>query len=237
MTVIALIVIGILLIVLNVNAIKKEKRSFSSALKNEEENMTDYQIEIGKFRREFSETVLELQKEIEGLRSKEEINSKVKEDLQEKTHKHENNSININDSFGNKELIELINKEWDVDKLSPKVNKLKRNYPKKEIKQHIREEVEEHDYSIHSKDSYEENVKSNKEELVKENVDINSDENKNVDNELNGQDKVVVNNKGNGSKVNEIKSLLDEGLSIEEIAEKIGIGKGEVLLIKDLYVK
>lgn len=237
MTVIALVFIGTLLIVLNVNAIKKEKRSFSSALKNEEENMTDYQIEIGKFRREFSETVLELQKEIEVLRNKEEVDVDAKEVLNQETNKHENNSLDINDSLGNKELMELIHKDLETEKLSRKFSKLKNSYTNKEIKQNIRKEVQEYDINIDSKDSHKENVKNNKEELEKEKVNLKSNENKNAGNVLNNNEKMDENNKGNSSKISEIKDLLDKGMSIEEIAEKIGIGKGEVLLIKELYIK
>lgn len=41
----------------------------------------------------------------------------------------------------------------------------------------------------------------------------------------------------NNIKVNEIEKLLNEGLSIDLICEKLGIGKGEVLLIEKLYLK
>lgn len=41
----------------------------------------------------------------------------------------------------------------------------------------------------------------------------------------------------NNIKVNEIEKLLKEGLSIDLICEKLGIGKGEVLLIEKLYLK
>jgi len=41
----------------------------------------------------------------------------------------------------------------------------------------------------------------------------------------------------NNIRITEIKDLLKQGLSIEDIAESLNIGKGEVLLIKDLYLK
>ena len=44
-------------------------------------------------------------------------------------------------------------------------------------------------------------------------------------------------NSSNNIKINEIKDLLKQGLSIEDIAGKLNIGKGEVLLIKELYLK
>lgn len=47
---------------------------------------------------------------------------------------------------------------------------------------------------------------------------------------------VVIKN-SNSVRIDEIKTMLDEKLSLEEIAEKLKIGKGEVLLLKELYIK
>lgn len=41
----------------------------------------------------------------------------------------------------------------------------------------------------------------------------------------------------NNVKINEVEALLKENVSIEEISKRLSIGKGEVLLIKDLYLK
>lgn len=41
----------------------------------------------------------------------------------------------------------------------------------------------------------------------------------------------------NGLKVNDIQKLYQQGYSIDQISEKLGISKGEILLIKDLYLK
>lgn len=41
----------------------------------------------------------------------------------------------------------------------------------------------------------------------------------------------------NNVKINEIEDLLKQGFSIDDIAGKLNIGKGEVLLIKELYLK
>ncbi|MDF2884069.1 MAG: hypothetical protein K0R54_4635 [Clostridiaceae bacterium] len=41
----------------------------------------------------------------------------------------------------------------------------------------------------------------------------------------------------NNVKINEVEALLKENISIEEISKRLNIGKGEVLLIKDLYLK
>ncbi|HAG45050.1 MAG TPA: hypothetical protein DCL31_19160, partial [Clostridium sp.] len=41
----------------------------------------------------------------------------------------------------------------------------------------------------------------------------------------------------NNIKIQQIKELFEKNLSIEEIVEKSGLGKGEILLIKELYLK
>jgi hypothetical protein len=64
-----LIIIAILLIVINYRALKKEDKSFDKILGEREEGVNDHDIEIAKLRREFSETILELQLEIERLKA------------------------------------------------------------------------------------------------------------------------------------------------------------------------
>ena len=44
-------------------------------------------------------------------------------------------------------------------------------------------------------------------------------------------------NNSNSVKIDEIKAMLDKNLSLDEISEKLKIGKGEVLLLKELYIK
>ncbi len=64
-----IILIGIILIILNVKAIKKEDKSFEKILNREEmNNNKDYDVEIISIRRDLAETVLDLQKEIEVLK-------------------------------------------------------------------------------------------------------------------------------------------------------------------------
>lgn len=41
----------------------------------------------------------------------------------------------------------------------------------------------------------------------------------------------------NSIKVNEVSKLLEEGHTVEKICEILNIGKGEVILIKELYSK
>lgn len=41
----------------------------------------------------------------------------------------------------------------------------------------------------------------------------------------------------NSMKINEIQRLIDKGLTVEEIADKMKVAKGEILLIKELYLR
>ncbi|GAA0724084.1 hypothetical protein GCM10008905_17500 [Clostridium malenominatum] len=43
--------------------------------------------------------------------------------------------------------------------------------------------------------------------------------------------------KKNNVKIDEVRELLDKGMTLEDIAQKLQIGKGELLLIKELYLK
>lgn len=66
---ILIILIGIMLIILNIKAIKKENKSFDKILEREESNNDkDYGLEIIAIRKDLAETVLDLQKEIEELK-------------------------------------------------------------------------------------------------------------------------------------------------------------------------
>jgi uncharacterized protein YoxC len=146
---IALFVIGILLIILNISAVKKEKKSFSGTLSHAESNMKEFEVEIGKLRREFTETIIELQSEIAELRMKKESDESE------------------------------ITEPYDI-------------------------------------------------ETTVQIVEENSQEFIEVDEELSN---------GNSIKINEISKFLEQDMSVDDIAEKLGIGKGEVLLIKELYLK
>lgn len=76
-----LIVIGIALIFINFKAVKKEKGSFGEALKGSMENIDEYKEEIGLIRKEFAETLIDVQKEMEYL----------KKELNVLKHTYENN--------------------------------------------------------------------------------------------------------------------------------------------------
>lgn len=156
-----LLIIGLFLITINIIAIKKEKKSFSKAMDNAEENVNDCSIEILNLRREMAETILQLQLEIEDL--KESIsckNTKIEELEEEK-------------------LIEDKNEE-----------KLKERSEKKIEEKKIEEKIEE-----------------------------NKVEEK------------------NNVKIDEVKQLIDKGMDLDQVAQHLQIGKGELLLIKELYLK
>ncbi|MGL4452547.1 MAG: hypothetical protein ACRCTZ_15385 [Sarcina sp.] len=71
--IIYLVILSAILILFNIKSLKKEKlNGFSSILKNEEETVSDSTVEMIKLRKDLSETIVELQREIVDL--KEEVN-------------------------------------------------------------------------------------------------------------------------------------------------------------------
>jgi hypothetical protein len=150
-----LIFIGVVLVILNVMAIKKQDKSFDGVLGNAIGNINDYDIKLGEIRREFSESIIELQSELMIIREAMEKNVNIAEDA-EKISDDDKSKIVIDDLYNN-------------DDTSTSTS--------------------------------------------------------------------ISSNNGNADKVQEIKRLLSEGLSITEISEILQLGKGEVLLIKDLYIR
>lgn len=136
-----ILILGIILIVLNFKAIKKEDNSFEKILQREEVREKDYDLDIIEIRKSFAETVLELQKEIEDLKisintikntnkrndiiyNEEKLNSNIliednKDRLEvEKPNLINNLDVEINDDFPEK------SKENEVDENS-KLNRVK----------------------------------------------------------------------------------------------------------------
>lgn len=136
-----ILILGIILIVLNFKAIKKEDNSFGKILQREEIREKDYDLDIIEIRKSFAETVLELQKEIEDLKisintiknsnkrddiicNEEKLDNNTfiednKDKLEgEKTNLNNNLDIEINDNFPEK------SKDNGVDENS-KLNKVK----------------------------------------------------------------------------------------------------------------
>ena len=145
-----LIVIGVILVVLNYKALKKDETSFSDVLKYKQKDMTEVEIEIGAIRRDIAESLTELQKEILDIKQ----------------------YINLNNN------IEDIKENLEID-----------------------------------------------EELISNNL-TSIDEEVDVINEIDNKNKTAV-----------IRELISLGLNDEEICEKLSLGKGEVLLVRNLYKK
>lgn len=143
-----MILIGIGFIIFGSRSLlKPNENSFSDSLKDKNRSITDFDIKLGELRREFSETVLELQQEIQELKENSSSDFQLEASPRQK-------SVNLEGKMGKKKSEE---------------------------------------------------------------------------------DKAVISN--NSIKVNEISTLLKQGLTLEEISEKLNINKGEVLLIKELYIR
>lgn len=212
MTAVGLLLIGILLIALNINAIRKEKRTFSNVLEHSENSMKDYDLEIGKLRKEFAETVLELQREIEDLKADRELSEN---DIYIEDNHRSDNKEKTEDNYKNEDYI---------------LNKMDVEY----------ENISGSNDVINSIDTNENNTSVNyliDDSMPINDIDENNTEEENINKNNEAYEKKGSSIKRNNVKVDEISKLLDEGLSVDEISEKIGIGKGEVLLIKELYIK
>lgn len=158
-----LIFTGVILVVLNVLAIRKQDKSFSGTLEDSLDNLNDYDMKLGEIRREFSESIVELQREVMDIRL-----------AKEKKHMEMENIV--------KNLSEV-----------------------KEI------------YNESNSDIVVEDLYSNENKIIKNSIDI------------------TINT--NTDKVQEIIRLFSEKRSAEEISEILQLGKGEVQLIKDLYIR
>ncbi|NFE20453.1 hypothetical protein FDF42_13795 [Clostridium botulinum] len=207
-----LIVIGIALIFINFKAIKKEKGSFSEALKGSMENIDEYKKEIGLIRKEFAETLIDVQKEMEYL----------KKELNVLKHTYENN-IEV-ETLYKKNHNTNYPKESDNNLFQSKYidNKNDKNISKEINKKIMVNEIDTN--------NLEKNQKNHKGSLKKKHSKSDYHK-KNIekDNYKNGLE--------NSTKVNEVNKLLEEGHTVEEICEILNIGKGEVILIKELYSK
>lgn len=198
---ILLIFIGVSLVILNAKAIKKEKKSFKSTFDTASANMEDVDLMLLEVRREFAETITELQREILDLK-----------DIVEKLLKIDTEDIleqNVKDS-----------KDVEINKLNKINNKIE---------------------NFHNSSAQEFGVSYNKEndKIISSNlIEKNSPNIKyEMDNEviLDGHVKDTL--ASGNLKIEDVKNLFNEGLTLDEIASRLNIGKGEVLLIKELYLR
>lgn len=142
---IILIFIGIILIGINIKAIKDDT-SFEASFDNQIKNTDKYDLEIGKLRQEFAETILEMQQEIDRLNNDDSNKYKNNEKIDDNERKAQNTSINV--------------------------------------------------------------VIDDKQNVIGENEN---------------------------EKIGNVRKLFKEGNTVDEISEKLDLGKGEVLLIQKLY--
>ncbi|AAK80100.1 hypothetical protein BJV85_001738 [Clostridium acetobutylicum] len=102
---IILIFMGIILIIMNVKAIKNDT-SFETNFENRIKNTDEYDLKIGELRQEFAETILEMQQEIEKLSNGEDTNTyKINEKIDDSKYRAKNQGINV-----------LIDKDDDIIK-------------------------------------------------------------------------------------------------------------------------
>ncbi|NFA60025.1 hypothetical protein K8O96_15330 [Clostridium sporogenes] len=102
-------------------------------------------------------------------------------------------------------------------------NLLKANYIHNKDNENISQGISEKIINKKNKNNLEKKSKSTKDNLKNKNI-----ENDNYKNSLEDD---------NSIKVNKVNKLLKEGRTVEEICEILNIGKGEVILIKELYLK
>ncbi|MCY6959620.1 hypothetical protein [Clostridium brassicae] len=208
-TAIFLLIIGAILILFNINAVKREENNFEKILHEKEKNIGDYEVEIGKLRKEFAETLVEIQSQIivleEGIHTKD-CDDKYKTTFHEELPSENNKHSEVLDKD--------IEDNDDKDKVGTKTESdLKKTQDK------------------------EETVEMKKDTNEEEHIKNKEDENQEEKTESEETPEVHENHKVNNVKVSEIQRLIEEGLGVDEIANKLKVNKGEVLLIKELYLK
>lgn len=158
--IIILFLIALALIIINIKAIKSEdKNNFENILINKEQSTNKVDIEMLKIRKDLSETIIELQREIVDLR----------EELR---------------------LLKLAN-------------------------------INSNNLDFYNNDNKNVHIKINNNSQDSEEI-IKKDDNKLKENK-------------NTSNVLRVKNLIELGIGDDEICRRLQIGKGELLLIKDLY--
>ncbi len=125
-----------------------------------------------------------------------------------------------------------------ITELQREINDLKKVNHTEFIEKELLEKIDDSDISISNDeyintlvdkiDSLDDNIF-----LQVENMDEVMDDLKEEEKDSNPKKDI----KSNSLKVEDVKELLGQGLSEDTIAQRLSIGKGEVLLIKELYLK
>jgi len=150
----------------------------------------------------------------------------------------------------------LHNAEIDMNEVDVRIGELRREFTEDIAELQI--EIEELKEALGKQKAFKDNEASNEENKVKNKEEKNSKKKNEVENNIETGNKVnevnkdgkkdVVKDKadkfekskGNENKnvkINEVSKLLESGLTTDEVSHKLGISKGEVLLIKELYLK
>ncbi len=216
---ILLFLVGILLVIVNWRAITKEKKSFKGVFNDATINLQDIDLKIGEVRREFAETITELQREIIDLREQvENLKNDAPKKLEVPYENHEELGFNYEvEETINSELQKFYNRNAETEDISYNKDEFSVIDPNSmEIKEQVYDKPSENKglgIEVQQKDSY--NQVSD-------------------DNQLEQAEGLET---SNNLKIEDVKNLFNQGLTLDEIAKKLNIGKGEVLLIKDLYLK
>ncbi|WP_138202602.1 hypothetical protein [Haloimpatiens lingqiaonensis] len=127
---------------------------------------------------------------------------------------------------------ETDNLHKEIQELRQKLEYISRNY-QQECKTDFHQIVDK----VENEDKLggvltEENIKENTEKNIKGNLKNNVKENS-----FPKEEKRKINRENKSVRVLEMEELLKKGFTIDEVAQKLNISKGEALLIKDLYLR
>ena len=197
-----LLIIGLVLIIYNYRAIKREGQakqednslniSFQSVLQDNKEELNDYKMEIGILRKDIAESLTELQEEIV--------------DIKNNLNKLKNNK----EMYDNKEDLEnnyFLNENYIDSSINNQYNKV--NDQKVEELNKADEIIDE----------------------IDRNLFVDLDKTDEIISEIDFSDIIE------SSKTQNIKRLLREGLTENQICHELSVSKGEVLLVKGLFKK
>ncbi|WP_346890203.1 hypothetical protein [Clostridium sp. UBA1056] len=217
---ILLIAIGVTLIALNIKAIRRDEKNFNKAMVEAESNVDEVDMRLVEIRSEFAKTITELQREIS--------------DLKRENYEESKDGFKIYDEPINNMSEEKCNNS--KDELSEHMDKLN------EDNEFIEEESVENIDSLDKSNINTEYINTliDKIDSLDDDILIQVENKDKLAEKLKEEEKDSNPKKGiksNSLKVEDVKELLGQGLSEDTIAQRLSIGKGEVLLIKELYLK
>jgi oligoribonuclease NrnB/cAMP/cGMP phosphodiesterase (DHH superfamily) len=120
-----LLIIGIILVLVNYRSLKKENGSnFEATLSKAAKRTNDYDLELIKLRKEFAETILELQNETEGLKDRFNNDAEHKEEVKINDYTEQITNEDFYDEDINDEL-ETLDEDEDNSEISQQSNNVK----------------------------------------------------------------------------------------------------------------